>query len=123
LLGPSGSGKTTLLRLVTGFEKMDKGSIYLNGVDIEEKKPYQRDIGMVFQNYALFPHMNVYDNLAYPLLRRKVKKDEVKKRVDEILEIVRLKDHVNKRPHQLSGGQQQRVALARAIIFNPPLLL
>src|SRR5699024_4621355 len=123
LLGPSGSGKTTLLKLITGYEKMDKGSIFLNGINIEEKEPYQRDIGMVFQNYALFPHMSVLDNLAYPLQRRKVNKNEVREKVNEMLKIIQLESHSSKRPHQLSGGQQQRVALARAIIFNPSILL
>lgn len=123
LLGPSGSGKTTLLKIITGFERLDHGEIYLDGKNIQEKAPHQRDIGMVFQNYALFPHMTVYENLAFPLLRRKVNKIEIKRRVNHLLNIVQMEEHQNKRPHQLSGGQQQRVALARAIIFNPSILL
>lgn len=123
ILGPSGSGKTTLLQMIAGFEMVSKGSIYLNDEDISKKKPYQRNIGMLFQHYALFPHMTVEENVSYPLKLRKLKKEEIKKKVQEALELVQL-DHLAKRyPRQLSGGQQQRVALARAIVYNPPLLL
>lgn len=123
ILGPSGSGKTTLLQMIAGFEAVSKGNIYLNEEDISRQKPYQRNIGMLFQHYALFPHMTVEENIAYPLKLRKLKKDEIKKKVNESLELVQL-GHLSKRyPRQLSGGQQQRVALARAIVYNPPLLL
>lgn len=123
ILGPSGSGKSTLLNMIAGFEDLNNGTILLNDENIAKKKPYERNIGMVFQNYALFPHMTIDDNIAYPLRRRKVNKKEIEKRVDEVLKIIKLEEHKNKYPNQLSGGQQQRVALARAIVFNPPLLL
>ncbi|WP_340009165.1 ABC transporter ATP-binding protein [Paenibacillus sp. FSL K6-0276] len=123
ILGPSGSGKTTLLKLIAGFESIDGGTIFLDGQDITKKKAYERNIGMVFQNYALFPHMTIFDNIAYPLRLRKFSKQEIKEQVHKVLEIVRLEDFSTHFPNQLSGGQQQRVALARAIIFNPPLLL
>src|SRR5699024_1059114 len=123
ILGPSGSGKTTLLKMIAGFEKVSSGTIKLNNESIATKKPYERNIGMVFQNYALFPHMTVADNVAYPLRRRKMKKTEVEKKVKEVLEMVQLEDYYKHYPNQLSGGQQQRVALARAIVFSPPLLL
>lgn len=123
ILGPSGSGKTTLLKLIAGFEIIDGGAIYLDGQDITKKKAYERNIGMVFQNYALFPHMTIFDNIAYPLRLRKLSKQEIKEQVHKVLQIVRLEDFSMRFPNQLSGGQQQRVALARAIVFNPPLLL
>ncbi|RNB90672.1 ABC transporter ATP-binding protein [Brevibacillus fluminis] len=123
ILGPSGSGKTSLLKLIAGFEEVSAGSIYLNHQDITGKKPYERDIGMLFQNYALFPHMTIADNIAYPLRLRKVNKQEIRERVQKILDLVHLSEYGNRFPAQLSGGQQQRVALARAIVFNPPLLL
>ena len=123
ILGPSGSGKTTLLKLIAGFEKLSEGSILLNNQDITKKKPYERAIGMLFQNYALFPHMTVSDNIAYPLRIRKFPKDEIKERVRNVMKLVHLEEYGSRYPEQLSGGQQQRVALARAIIFNPPLLL
>lgn len=123
ILGPSGSGKTSLLKLIAGFEELNSGSILLNNQDITLKKAYEREIGMLFQNYALFPHMTVYENVSYPLRLRKVSKDEIKKRMQDILKLVYLEDYSSRYPKQLSGGQQQRVALARAIIFNPPLLL
>ena len=102
---------------------MSDGSILLNNMDITKKKPYEREIGMVFQNYALFPHMTVWDNIAYPLRLRKFPKEEIKERVRSILKLVHLDEYGSRYPEQLSGGQQQRVALARAIVFNPPLLL
>jgi putative spermidine/putrescine transport system ATP-binding protein len=123
ILGPSGSGKTSLLKLIAGFEALSSGSILLNMQDITLKKAYERDIGMVFQNYALFPHMTVYENICYPLRIRKVPKDEMKKRVEAMLKLVHLEQFGQRYPKHLSGGQQQRVALARAIVFNPPLLL
>lgn len=123
ILGPSGSGKTTLLKLIAGFEEVSSGAILLKNENISSKKPYERNIGMVFQNYALFPHMTVAENIAYPLKRRKVKKQEVQQKVEEVLKIVHLEQYANHYPAQMSGGQQQRVALARAIVFSPPLLL
>ena len=123
ILGSSGSGKTTLLKVIAGFEGNSDGSILINKTDIAAKKAYERNIGMLFQNYALFPHMTVEENIAYPLKLRKVSKDEIKKRVAEILEVVKLSNMGKRYPKQLSGGQQQRVALARAIVYNPPLLL
>lgn len=123
ILGPSGSGKTTLLKLIAGFELLNNGSILLDGQEITKKKAYDRNIGMVFQNYALFPHMTIFDNIAYPLRLRKVPKSSIKEQVYKALQMVRLEDFDSRYPNQLSGGQQQRVALARAIVFNPPLLL
>lgn len=123
ILGPSGSGKTTLLEMIAGFEAPTGGDIFLNEQNITHKKPYQRDIGMLFQNYALFPHMTVSQNIAYPLKLRKVNKKVIQQEVQKNLELVQLTEYADRYPRQLSGGQQQRVALARAIIFNPPLLL
>jgi putative spermidine/putrescine transport system ATP-binding protein len=123
ILGPSGSGKTSLLKLIAGFEPLSEGSIKLNGEDISDKEPYLRNIGMLFQNYALFPHMTVFENVAYPLKLRKINKEQTKEKVNEILSLVELTQFADRYPKQLSGGQQQRVALARAIVFNPPLLL
>lgn len=123
ILGPSGSGKTTLLKLIAGFETLSKGAIYLSGENISKKKVYERNIGMVFQNYALFPNMTVYENISYPLRIRKYSKKEIEIQVDRVLKIIQLDDLKSRYPNQLSGGQQQRVALARAIVFNPPLLL
>jgi putative spermidine/putrescine transport system ATP-binding protein len=123
ILGPSGSGKTSVLKLIAGFEELTSGSILLNNDDITKKKAYEREIGMMFQNYALFPHMTVFDNVAYPLRLRKVPKDKMKSIVHNILDMVQLGQYGTRFPKQLSGGQQQRVALARAIVFNPPLLL
>ena len=123
ILGPSGSGKTSLLKLIAGFEELSDGSILLNNLDITKKKPFEREIGMLFQNYALFPHMTVSDNVAYPLRLRKLSKEDIKQKVRDILKLVHLEDYADRFPEQLSGGQQQRVALARVIVFNPPLLL
>jgi putative spermidine/putrescine transport system ATP-binding protein len=123
ILGPSGSGKTSLLKLIAGFEPLSEGSIKLNGEDISDKEPYLRNIGMLFQNYALFPHMTVFENVAYPLKLRKLNKEQIKEKVNDILSLVQLTQFADRYPKQLSGGQQQRVALARAIVFNPPLLL
>jgi spermidine/putrescine ABC transporter ATP-binding subunit len=123
ILGPSGSGKTTLLKVVAGFETPDAGSVKVDGIDITAMPPAKRDIGMVFQNYALFPHLTVARNVAFPLEMRNVGKAEIGRRVAEALELVELKGYAQRLPRQLSGGQQQRVALARAIVFNPRLLL
>jgi spermidine/putrescine ABC transporter ATP-binding subunit len=123
LLGPSGSGKTTILMIVAGFVKADGGRVFINGKDITEIPPYRRNIGMVFQNYALFPHMTVFDNITYPLKMRRVPRAESRQMVEKALEVVQLQGLGGRRPAQLSGGQQQRVALARALVFQPPILL
>jgi putative spermidine/putrescine transport system ATP-binding protein len=123
LLGPSGSGKTTTLRLIAGFERPDAGRIELRGVDVASKPPYERPVNTVFQDYALFPHMNVGDNVAYGLRVRGVGRGERRRRADEALEMVRLGGYGKRRPAQLSGGQRQRVALARAIVNRPEVLL
>lgn len=116
LLGPSGCGKTTLLRLIGGFEMPNGGSIYLDGVDIAGLPAEKRPINTVFQQYALFPHMNVYDNIAYGLKLKKVPKAEIDQRVREALAMVQLEHTINRRPQDLSGGQQQRIAIARAVV-------
>lgn len=123
LLGPSGCGKTTLLRTIAGFYQQNEGNIYFGDQLINDVPTYKRNIGMVFQNYAIFPHMNVFDNVAYGLVARKVGKAEIKKRVMEALEIVELAHLKDRAPANLSGGQQQRIALARAIVIRPGLLL
>ena len=123
ILGPSGSGKTTILMMIAGFEMPTSGEIFIRGVDIHSVPPYDRNIGMVFQNYALFPHMTVFGNIAFPLKMRKLSKQEIKKRVQRVLEIVKLPGFEYRHTRQLSGGQQQRVALARALVYDPPLLL
>jgi multiple sugar transport system ATP-binding protein len=123
LLGPSGSGKTTLLRLVAGLETPDAGAIYIDGRDVTKSPVWQRDVGIVFQNYALYPHLTVFDNIAMPLKNRKLPKEEIAKRVRHIAEILDIQDQLEKYPHQLSGGQQQRVALARALVKEPRVLL
>jgi putative spermidine/putrescine transport system ATP-binding protein len=123
LLGPSGSGKTTTLMMLAGFETPTSGSIYLDGKQIDAVAPFKRNIGMVFQNYALFPHMTVAENLAFPLQVRSLSREERARRIDKALEMVKLAQFRNRRPGQLSGGQQQRVALARALVFDPALVL
>ena len=123
MLGPSGCGKTTTLRMIAGFEQPTGGRILLDGVDVSHTPPYKRDVNTVFQNYALFPHMNVFDNVAYGLRNRRTSESEVRTRVGELLEVVRLPDMANRRPNQLSGGQQQRIALARALVNLPKALL
>jgi spermidine/putrescine ABC transporter ATP-binding subunit len=123
ILGPSGSGKTTLLKVVAGFETPDAGAVKVDGDDITRAPPAKRDIGMVFQNYALFPHLTVARNVAFPLEMRNVAKPEIERRVAEALGLVELQGYEKRLPRQLSGGQQQRVALARAIVFSPRLLL
>jgi putative spermidine/putrescine transport system ATP-binding protein len=123
LLGPSGSGKTTTLRLIAGFERPDAGRVELSGVDVTNRAPYERDVNTVFQDYALFPHMTVAENVAYGLRVKKVPRSERKRRVDEILRVVRLPDVAGRKPIQLSGGQRQRIALARALVNAPKVLL
>jgi len=123
LLGPSGSGKTTTLNMIVGFTTPTSGGIRLNGRDISGLPPHKRNFGMVFQNYALFPHLTVADNVAFPLRERKTPKQEIIRRVGEALELVDLAGMDQRRPHELSGGQQQRVALARAVVFSPSVLL
>lgn len=123
LLGPSGSGKTTLLMLLAGFENPSSGHILLEGKSIESLPPYKRNMGVVFQSYSLFPHMSVAENVAFPLLMRKLPNATVKDRVRIALDKVRLADYGNRSPAQLSGGQQQRVALARALVYEPKLIL
>ncbi len=123
LLGPSGCGKTTTLRMIAGFEEASSGTIMVQGVSIEDKEPFERDVNTVFQNYALFPHMNVFDNIAYALKIKKKSKDEIARRVNEMLELVQLKGYEKRKPDELSGGQKQRVAIARALINNPKVLL
>lgn len=123
LLGPSGSGKTTLLMMVAGFLDISKGDIALDGASIALVPAENRNFGMVFQGYALFPHMSVRDNIGYALSVRKQPKEQIRNRVDEMLELVQLQDFASRKPGQLSGGQQQRVALARALCFSPPVLL
>jgi len=123
LLGPSGCGKTTFLRCIAGLELPEEGKIFFDDQDVTEVPPHLRNTGMVFQNYALWPHMSVFDNIAYGLKIRKVPKDEIERRVKEVLKLVKLEGLENRTPHQLSGGQQQRVALARALVINPKVLL
>mgnify|MGYP000671134340 CR=1 FL=1 len=123
LLGPSGCGKTTTLRMVAGFESPDEGEIYLGGEPINALTPNKRDTAMVFQSYALFPHYNVFDNVAYGLRLRKVPKPEIERRVKEILELVEMGGMESRMTNQLSGGQQQRVSIARALVRNPPVIL
>jgi putative spermidine/putrescine transport system ATP-binding protein len=123
MLGPSGSGKTTCLRMIAGFDRPTSGQIYLYGRDVSNLPPYERNVNTVFQDYALFPHMTVGDNIAYGLMIKKVSKVERTKRVDEMLELVQLKGFAARKPSQLSGGQRQRVALARALINHPKVLL
>lgn len=123
LLGPSGSGKTTTLMMLAGFESPTLGSILIDGQRLDDKPPHQRDIGMVFQNYALFPHLSIADNVGFPLSVRKIAKAEQKTRVQRALDMVELGHLANRRPTQLSGGQQQRVALARALVFEPKVVL
>jgi spermidine/putrescine transport system ATP-binding protein len=123
LLGPSGCGKTTLLRMIAGFEIPDEGRVSLSGRDVTDVPPYRRDVTTVFQQYALFPHLNVFDNVAFGLERRRVSRDEIGRRVQNALEMVRLKGLDARFPTELSGGQQQRVALARALVLEPKVLL
>jgi putative spermidine/putrescine transport system ATP-binding protein len=123
VLGPSGSGKSTLLGTIAGFVAPSEGRVLIDGTDVTAVPPHRRNIGMVFQNYALFPYLTVAQNIAFPLKMRRVKRGEINARVTRALEMVRLADFADRMPAQLSGGQQQRVALARAAIYDPPLLL
>jgi len=123
MLGPSGSGKTTCLRMIAGFDRPTSGHIFLYGQDVSDLPPYERNVNTVFQDYALFPHMTVEDNVAYGLMIKGIAKETRKKRVDEMLELVRLPKFGSRKPSQLSGGQRQRVALARALINHPKVLL
>src|ERR671922_2987448 len=123
LLGPSGCGKTTTLRLIAGFERPTEGRILLDGTDVAYTPPHRRNVNTVFQNYALFPHLNVFDNVAFGLRRARRPKDEIKTRVGRALELVQLGGFEKRKSSQLSGGQQQRVALARALVLNPAVLL
>lgn len=123
LLGPSGCGKTTLLRLISGFENPTTGKIFINGKDVNGLPPHLRHVHTVFQSYALFPHMNVIDNVAFGLRCQGLPKKEVEKRVSEVLKIVKLEKYAHRKPEQLSGGQQQRVAIARAVVNRPLVLL
>ena len=123
LLGPSGCGKTTTLKMIAGLVEPNSGEVILSGNDITHMPVQRRNVGMVFQNYALFPHMNVYDNVAYGLRRRKLPKDEIDAKVAEGLRLVQLSEYGQRRIHELSGGQQQRVALSRALVIEPELLL
>jgi spermidine/putrescine transport system ATP-binding protein len=123
LLGPSGCGKTTTLRMIAGFEQPTSGQILLDGTDVAYTPPHHRNVNTVFQNYALFPHLNVFDNIAFGLRRAKRPKNEIKQRVGQSLELVQLGGYEKRKSSQLSGGQQQRVALARALVLNPAVLL
>lgn len=123
MVGPSGCGKTTLLRVIAGLYTPDSGEVYIGGKQVTNLPPFKRDIGLVFQDYALFPHMTVYDNIAYGLKLKKMPKREIDKKVKEILEFVKLPGIEKRYPHQLSGGQQQRVALARTLVTEPRVLL
>jgi putative spermidine/putrescine transport system ATP-binding protein len=123
ILGPSGSGKTTILMMLAGFEDPTEGDIFLNGRSLRKIPPFRRNLGVVFQNYALFPHKTVAENIAYPLKRRKLLRSTIRQKVSSMLEIVELNGFEMRRPNQLSGGQQQRVALARALVFEPSLVL
>lgn len=123
LLGPSGCGKTTTLRIIVGFEEPSEGSVFIKGNCVNDVPPYMRNIEMVFQDYALFPHKTIFTNVAYGLMMRQVEKRQIKRHVEEILEMVRLSGFEDRKPHQLSGGRQQRVALARALVIRPDVLL
>ena len=123
ILGASGCGKTTLLKILVGIEHADTGKIFKDGEDITDLKPSKRGMGLVFQNYALFPNMSVYNNVAYPLRAHKVPKAEIDMRVNAVLEIVGLKDFASKKPTKMSGGQQQRVAIARTLVMDPDIIL
>lgn len=123
LLGPSGCGKTTTLRMIAGFEDATEGKIYIEDKDMEGKPPYLRNVNTVFQSYALFPHMNIFDNVAFGLVEKKMKKDVIKEKVMEALTLVQLSGFEKRMPTQISGGQKQRVAIARAIVNNPKVLL
>lgn len=123
ILGPSGSGKTTILSMIAGFETPTSGKVEIGNTDVTNYPPHKRDVGLVFQSYALFPHLTVFHNVAFPLKVRKVPKEEIESKVRKVLELVRLGEYADRKPNELSGGQQQRVALARAFVFEPSILL
>ncbi|MCL2006579.1 MAG: ABC transporter ATP-binding protein [Treponema sp.] len=123
ILGSSGCGKTTLLRIIAGLEDIDEGSLYLNGMEVSKTEPNKRNVPMVFQNYALFPHMNVESNIGYSLRLRRTDREVIRRAVSEVLELVQLSGYEKRRPNELSGGQRQRVAVARALINRPSILL
>lgn len=123
ILGPSGCGKTTTLRIIAGFEHADSGNVYIDGDEVSSKAPYERNVNTVFQSYALFPHLNVFDNVSFGLIIKKLKAEEIKSRVSNMLKTVQMEGYENRMPDQLSGGQKQRVAIARAIVNNPKVLL
>ena len=123
LLGPSGCGKTTLLRMIAGFNSIEGGDIFFNEKRINDMDPSKRNIGMVFQNYAIFPNLSVRDNVAFGLKNRKVDKAEIKKRTDEFLNLMQIMQYADRMPNQLSGGQQQRIAIARALAMDPDVIL
>ncbi len=123
ILGPSGCGKTTTLRIIAGFEHADSGNVYINNVEVSSIPAFKRNVNTVFQNYALFPHLNVFDNIAFGLSLKKVDKLEIEKEVMEMLKIVKMEGYEARMIDQLSGGQKQRIAIARAIINNPKVLL
>ena len=123
LLGPSGSGKTTVLNLIAGMVGPTAGRIWIDGRDSTNLQPSKRGLGMMFQNYALMPHMTVFENVAFPLRVRKFPKDEIKRKVAEVLDVVRLPDVGRRRPGELSGGQQQRISIARCLVYNPAIIL
>lgn len=123
ILGPSGCGKSTLLQMMAGLLSPDEGQIFLDGKDVTQEPAYRRNVNMVFQNYALFPHLNVFDNIAFGPRMKKVPSSQIKERVEKALSLVRLEEFISRFPHQMSGGQQQRVALARALVNEPPVLL
>ncbi|MCS7125904.1 MAG: sugar ABC transporter ATP-binding protein, partial [Aigarchaeota archaeon] len=123
LLGPSGCGKTTTLRCIAGLETPDEGEIYIGDKLVNDLPPKDRDVAMVFQSYALYPHMTVFDNLAFPLKMRKYAKEEINKRVKEVVKLLKIDHLLDRKPRQLSGGEQQRVALGRALVRNPKVWL
>ncbi|WP_100447623.1 ABC transporter ATP-binding protein [Glycomyces xiaoerkulensis] len=123
LVGPSGCGKSTSLRMLAGLEEIDEGSVYINETDVSNLPPKSRDIAMVFQNYALYPHMSVFDNMAFALKLRRMPKAEIKRRVDDAAKLLDLEDYLNRKPKALSGGQRQRVAMGRAIVREPQVFL
>lgn len=123
ILGPSGCGKSTVLRLIAGLEVQDQGKIIINGIDCSKMPANERPVNMVFQSYALFPHLNIKDNIEFGLKIKKIDDKEIKKRVDEILDLIKMRSYINKYPSELSGGQRQRVALARAIVNKPKIVL
>ncbi len=123
ILGPSGCGKSTLLRIVAGLEKASDGRVFIDEQDVTEQEPGTRDIAMVFQNYALYPHMTVFKNIAYGLKNRKISSDEINRRVKEVAETLQIGEYLDRKPSQLSGGQRQRVAMGRAIARNPKVFL